>query len=348
MLGVVQRAEQPPAPPLQVQYVAPVHTTNGPSATVAGVEIVGSVLALADQSAGARTDRRGAGPRLWRTELARLRRAGFTTVDLVDGWLPFLELDRAELAELRTVLDEVGLQPRGLSVTRISLVEPGRGEANLELTLQAVEVADTLGVSTVELGFHPRLDERSAGIWFWEVPARADDRSELTWTSAAERLAKVCAYAATRELQVSVELYEDSLLCTAADVEQLMARVRAPNLGVNPDLGNTYRSATPQREPWLDTLRGAAAHMNYWHVKNYTRSSAFPNGPFAVAPTALASGDLDYRLALRTVLEAGYRGPIVVEHYGGDALRMQELGRIYLERLLADWAEEQQGDTDVE
>lgn len=90
------------------------------------------------------------------------------------------------------------------------------------------------------------------------MPARADDRSELTWTSAAERLARVCAYAAKRELQVSVEMYEDSLLCTAADVEQLMARVPAPNLGVNPDPGNTYRSATPQREPWLDTLRGAA------------------------------------------------------------------------------------------
>lgn len=319
-------------------------TNDAPYVTAAGIEIVGSVLALADQSTGVGTNRRSRGPRLWRNELQRLRRAGFTSVDLVDGWLPFLELDETELVALRTVLDEVGMRARGLSVTRISLIEPGRGEANLELTLRAVEVADTLGVPTLELGFHPRLDERSAGIWFWEVAARADDRSEQTWTAATERLGQVCAHAAERALEVSVELYEDSLICTAADIEQLMARVPAPNLGVNPDLGNTYRSATPQREPWLDTLRGAASHMNYWHVKNYTRSSAGHQGPFAVSPTSLGSGDLDYRLALRTVLNAGYRGPIVVEHYGGDAVWMQEQGRVYLEKLLAEWADEQRAD----
>lgn len=322
-------------------YIARVSSTRAEPARdpAAGVEIVGSVLALADQSAGASTDRRGIGPLRWRQELRQLRRAGFHLVDLVDAWLPFLDLTKTELDDLGAVLDEVGLQARGLSVSRISLIEPGLGDDNLELTLRAVDIAAALEVPTLEIGFHPRLDERSDGIWFWEVPPRADDRSEQTWALAAERLGNVCDRAHERGLQVSVDLYEDSLVSTSADVARLMALVPATNLGVNPDLGNTYRSATPQKEPWLQTLTGAVPHMNYWHLKNYTRSSAGRQGPFAVAPTALGEGDIDYRLALRTVLDGGYRGPLVVEHYGGDALGMQEQGRVYLERLIVDWTD---------
>lgn len=94
----------------------------------------------------------------------------------------------------------------------------------------------------------------------------------------------------------------------------------ALNLGVNPDLGDTCRSATPQREPWLDTLCGAAPHTNHRHVENHARSSAGRQGPSAVSPTSLGAGDVDDRLVLTTALDAGYRGPVVVEHRGGDAL----------------------------
>ncbi len=304
------------------------------------IQVVGSTLALANQSAGADADHRAAGPAGWRGQLGRLKQAGFTSVDLIDGWLPFLELTTTELDELRATMAALELTPRGLSVSRISLVEPGLEDANLERTLAALEVCARLGVPTLEIGFHPRLDDRSDGIWFWEVPPRADERTEQVWSRAAAAVAEVCDAAAGQDLQVCVELYEDSLVCTAADVAELMGRVDRPNLGVNPDLGNTYRSATPQREPWLQTLRGAAPFTNYWHVKNYARSSAGREGPFAVHPTGLGEGDIDYRLALHTMLAAGYRGPIVVEHYGGDALWMQEQGRRYLERLLADRQEE--------
>lgn len=311
-----------------------------PASTAGPLQVVGSTLALADQSAGADEDHRALGPDGWRRELGRLARAGFTAVDLVDGWLPFLSLSPGELDDLRAVLDAVGLPPTGLSVSRISLVEPGLEAQNLERTIAALDVAVRLGAPVLEIGFHPRLDARSEGVWFWEVPARADERTEAVWSRAAAAAAQVCDAAAVVGLTVSVELYEDSLVCTGADVAELVARVDRPGLGVNPDLGNTYRSATPQREPWLDTLRGAAPHMNYWHVKNYARSSSGRTGPFAVHPTALGDGDVDYRLALRTVLAAGYRGPVVVEHYGGDAMGMQEQGRVYLERLLTDWQEE--------
>lgn len=309
---------------------------------VGAVDIVGSVLAFVPQTEGAAQDLRVLGPSRWRRDLLALRRAGFTAVDLVDGWLPVPDLTASELGDLGGILAEVGLPARGLSVSRCSVIEPGLGAANVEYTLRAVDAAAALGIPVLEVGFHPRLDDRSAGVLFWEVASRADDRSDKTWDLAARRLREVCGHAAGAGLQVSVELYEDSLVCTAADVVRLIATVDAPNLGVNPDLGNTFRSATPQREPWLVTLRGSLAHMNYWHLKNYLRSSGSPTGPFTVAPTALGHGMIDYRLAVGEVLASGYSGPFVIEHYGGDALGQQQRGRRHLENLLAELYQERE------
>lgn len=303
--------------------------------------MAGSVLALTAQTPGAMVTRRADGARAWRSELARLARAGFDAVDLVDGWLPYPRLSGAELADLGGALTDVRLTATGLGVTRCSVIDPDAGVANLEYSLRAVDAAATLGIPVIGIGLHPRLrpDQQDGSSWFWEPPSTPDDRSPATWDLAADRVRTICGYAGQRGVAVSVELYEDSLVCTAADVAQLLARIDAPNLGVNPDLGNTYRSATPQREHWLVTLRGSIPSMNYWHLKNYTRSSPGGRGPFAVAPTALGEGDIDYRLAVGEVLRSGYPGPLIVEHYGGDALWMQQRGRDYLEALLDDLAE---------
>ncbi len=303
--------------------------------------VTGSVLALSGQTPGARTDLRARGATAWRTDLRRLHRAGFRAVDLLDGWLPVPLLSAGELADLGGALVDAGLVARGLNVSRCSVLDPESGGRNVEYSMRAVDAAAALGLPLVSIGLHPRLRPDQQGVlWFWEVPSTADDSSEATWDLMTARIRDICAHAATRGIEVSLELYEDTLVCTGADIARLTGRVGAPNLGVNPDLGNTYRSATPQHEHWLTTLRGAVPYMDYWHLKNYTRSTLGPDGPFAVSPTALGEGDIDYRLAVGEVLRGGYEGPFVVEHYGGDALDVQRRGREYLERLLDELAED--------
>jgi len=44
---------------------------------------------------------------------------------------------------------------------------------------------------------------------------------------------------------------------------------------------------------------------------------------------------IDYRAAIALLLQAGYTGPLVVEHYGGDALAFAASSAIYLRSLLA-------------
>jgi sugar phosphate isomerase/epimerase len=294
--------------------------------------IVGSVLALCAQTPGAR---RGAGPMSWRSELSQLSRSGFSRVDLLDSWLPFAQFTASEIENLGSILVELGLTAPCLGTSRRSLIHPELGEENLEYTLKILEVANRLGLRKVGVGFHPALtDAQRKSAQFWEHAGPPEQRTDVNWDIAAQRLAVVCDAAANLDIDVNIELYEDSLLCTSDDTARLMAAVDRANLGVNPDLGNLVRSVTPLRESWLDTFRGCLPHMTYWHLKNYTRSSPTPGGPFAVAPTALGDGTIDYRLAVREALRAGYTGPMVVEHYGGDALWMQERSAQYLRRLV--------------
>ncbi|GAA3552362.1 sugar phosphate isomerase/epimerase [Microlunatus spumicola] len=302
----------------------------------------GSVLALVNQSPGVTTDHHALGPRHWRRQVDRLVRAGFTEVDLTDGWLPIPTMSGPERQALGEVLADAGVRALGLNISRHSLVDPERADEHLDYSLRAVDAAAELGVPLLGVGFHPRLvPEQKLDRMFWEVAVEPADRSDAVWDLAADRLRRLCAYAGERGIQVSIELYEDTLVCTAADVERIMTAVGAPNLGVNPDLGNTFRSVTPQREHWLQTFRGALPHLDLWHVKNYTRASLGVDGPYAVAPTVLGEGMIDYRLLVGEALAAGFRGPFVVEHYGGDAVEMQRRGRDYLLGLLDDLRAEQ-------
>ena len=50
------------------------------------------------------------------------------------------------------------------------------------------------------------------------------------------RLRDICLYAAERGIQVSLELYEQTLLGSGTDAARLVSDVGAPNLGLNPDL----------------------------------------------------------------------------------------------------------------
>ncbi len=304
------------------------------------LEVVGSALALAPQQPGADRAVREGGPQLWRRQLRRLQRAGFTALDVPDGWLPLVEMTSAERADLASVMDELGLVGRGLNVTRCSVVDPVFGEANTQRLLAAVDVVAELGWGLLGVGFHPRLrPDQGWPLVFWESPATPDDLGEETRVLAAERLRRVAARAAEVGVQVSVEMYEETLAATGADAVRLVHDVGAPNLGINPDLGNLHRTARPEREHWLDTVRAVAPHMDYWHLKDCVRAHV-AGGPPAVVPTPLGQGQVDYRLAITEAVAGGYRGALVVEHYGGDAVWVQELGRRYLERLLEDLADE--------
>lgn len=279
--------------------------------------------------------RPGAGPAGWEPELQRLERGGFAAFDLVDAWLRVDRLTPRELAALRGVADGVGLTIAGVSVIRASVIDPRHGEANLERTLRALDAAAALGAGVVGVGFHRPLQGRQLEAPFWMVPHPEDDASDANVALAARRLGVVCDRAAALGLDVALELHESTLLDRSSRVLALLDAVGADNLGVNLDIGNLIRTPFPPAEPWRETAERLAPHVNYWHLKNYVRLED-ASGSALTAPCPLGDGELDYRWAVATVLAAGYRGPLCIEHYGGDALWAMTRGREYLDALLAE------------
>jgi sugar phosphate isomerase/epimerase len=273
-------------------------------------------------------------PAGWEAELLRLKRCGFAAFDLVDAWLRVDRLAPRELIELRGVADALGLAVAGVSVVRASVIDPRDGAANLERTLHALDAAAALGAPVVGVGFHRPLRGRQLEAPFWMVPHPEDDPGDANVALAARRLAVLCERAAELGLELTLELHESTLLDRSSRVLALLDAVGADNLGVNLDIGNLIRTPFPPVEPWRETVEQLAPHVNYWHLKNYVRLED-ASGAALTAPCPLGDGELDYRWAVTEVLAAGYRGPLCVEHYGGDALWAMTRGREYLQAMLS-------------
>ena len=66
----------------------------------------------------------------------------------------------------------------------------------------------------------------------------------------------------------------------------------------------------------------------------------FPNSQEAEPETWLsqvaqvADGTANYRQAIQIALEAGFDGPVCVEHYGGEGLTVSAENRDYIRRML--------------
>lgn len=301
-----------------------------------GPVLAGSTLALPDRL-GIGANDLNADPDVWLSDLNRLRRAGFDAVDLVDTWVSPAELGDVALQNLRAALDASGLVPAGLSVIRKSIIDPAHGDANLDHTLRSIEAAVALGMPILCIGFHRPLTDAQRRKPFWLVAGPTDARDEATYALAVERLAFICQNAARVGVEISLELYEDTLLGTGAQAMQLVRDVGASNLGVNPDLGNLFRQPRELQETWEETLLTCLPSMNFWHVKNYRR--IYTETGITSFPEALDRGDIDYCLALETAIKSGYRGPICIEHYGGDRLAIQADGLVYLTMLLEELSE---------
>jgi predicted acetyltransferase len=77
-----------------------------------------------------------------------------------------------------------------------------------------------------------------------------------------------------------------------------------------------------------------APFAGYWHVKNYFRTEDATTGLILTAPAPLEFGLINYRVAIRKVIEHGFRSAFLVEHYGGDGLSISATNRDYLRRIL--------------
>lgn len=270
----------------------------------------------------------------WAATLDEVADAGFTEVDPTDSWLRVADLTPSRLEEFMAVVRGAGLSIPGVSTSRKNLIDPEKGAEHLAYAHRVIDTAAAIGARSVCFGlFGPLTPRQQKALWFWTVDGEKTPDDPETWNLAVTRIRELGDHAAEVGLEVALEMYEDTLIGTADGAVRLVERVDRPNVGICADLGNLVRLHRPI-EHWWSMVEKIAPYARYWHVKNYIRTEDETTGMIVTAPAPLEFGVINYRNAIRKVLEYGFNSPFLCEHYGGDGLSISATNRAYLRRIL--------------
>lgn len=271
----------------------------------------------------------------WLADLAEVRDADFTHVDLTDSWVRYGDLVPSEVDALRECLATTGLAAASLSAIRRSVIDERDGQAHLAYAHRTIDFAASLGIPVVSVGLHRALTpEQREQLWFWTVDGHRDPwGDEDAWSLAVTRLRELGRHAGEVGLLLSLELYEHTFLGSAESSVRLVEDIGLDVVGLNPDIGNLIRLHEPV-EDWRTIAEATMPYANFWHVKNYTRDEDAAAGLYSTLPTSLELGVIDYRAAVKIALRNGFQGVICVEHYGGDGLSVSATNRDHLRRRL--------------
>lgn len=272
---------------------------------------------------------------VWASQLQQVADLDFAWVDPTDAWLSIGDLDDRRFADLQRVLDDTGLSVPSISTTRRSVVDARDGERFLALGHAVIDRAAELGSEVVSFGFMQALTEaQRTATWFWLQDGHHDPADDSpVRTLALERIRELGHHAAEVGLRLSLEMYEDTFLGTAARAVRFATDVGLDNVGLNPDLGNLIRLHRP-----LENVDEAFALVlpltNFWHIKNYLRDEDPATGTVMTAPVPLVMGYANYRPQILRAVELGFDGPFVCEHYGSDSLGVAAINRDYVRQVL--------------
>ena len=273
-------------------------------------------------------------PDTWRRPLAQVALTGFSEVDLTDSWVKVAELTPAQREDLRGTLTGLGLSVPAISTARRSVIDPRHATENIAYSHRVIDAAPEFGATVVSFGLFEALTDRQRQVlWFWTVPGASNPDDPDVWRACVAAYQELADHAIDVGVQLTLEMYEDNYLGSAASSVRLVEDIGRTNVGLNPDLGNLVRAQGPI-ETWQQILTATVPFMNYWHVKNYFRMEDPGQGTVFTTPAPLDAGFIDYRKAVSQAVHGGFRGAICVEHYGGDGLWQAARSRDYLRHLL--------------
>lgn len=273
-------------------------------------------------------------PEAWREVFREVADVGFDRIELADSHLRPADYDPGRRDELIKLAGEYGIAIPSLHVARRSVIMPGHEQANLDYAHRSIDAAAAWGMEVFSTGLHqPFSTAQQSALWFWTAPGPEDPDDPEVWTAAVSRLRELGRHAAEVGLRMSLELYEDTYLGTAAGAVRLIEEIGLDNVGLNPDVGNLIRLHR-RVEDWRELYARTLPYANYWHLKNYHRDEAADGSWFSSAPATLETGLINYRQVIKDAVAAGYGGILLMEHYGGDSLGVCATNQGYLRGLL--------------
>lgn len=261
---------------------------------------------------------------------------GYDGVELM-GREPHLGVETTDedAAQLRTLLDDLGLETSCIATYTGSYVDKDRESCENELAKfeRFCELADVLDVDLIR--------QFSGG-------PPSDEASGEHYASSARWLRRAADLAAEYDKCLAVEIHANTIVESARDAVRLFELVDRENVGAIHDAGNMYLCEEPYGPATLEQL---GDRLFLVHVKDERRveeaidSHCFEregaDGTRYYEPALLGDGDVDYGPLFRALRTTGYDGFLtdechVPQNAERDGIHVAQHEHTALERALAD------------
>lgn len=266
--------------------------------------------------------------------LAKVKEIGFDGIEL-----PAMNLADAAVDTLRAELEDAGVPCVAIRGGG-GAAHPRVAAANKKRMEDAVHFAAKIGASVVNSTVTtPPREPGKKGTYRGESVSQGSSRyaSEADYERTASAVTDVANIAAGLGVEISIEVHQNSIVDNSWSALHLLGLIDAPNVGINPDLGNIYWTYDIPEESCEDAIVALAPHVNYWHCKSLYRVH-IPDLETAIYVQApLPDGEIDYRFAIAAMLDAGYDGYLAIEGVRyGDGFHQDGRSVAYVKSVLAE------------
>ncbi len=274
--------------------------------------------------------------------------AGFSGCELSTAHQDFPGFSDGQLDEVTGRLADAGLGAAAYNPGGFRLHGAGGdAAARTKALVGSVRIAARLGAPTINL----TLPGPGTGGGPGSVPSEylvgarnplgsGRGRPPAESAALALALAELADACAGEEIEVSLEIHQNSYIEDSDAALALLGDIDRPNVGLNPDLGNILWARALPAESSEDAIERLAPHAVYVHMKNLRRVFVAGLDRAAFVRTSLLErGDIDWRWAISALNAAGYRGYLTFEGdyaEGWDFQLAMERNAEYVAGLLAD------------
>lgn len=240
----------------------------------------------------------------WKEKLETAKEAGFDfveiSIDETDEKLARLDMSKEERKELISTMDETGVPIRSMCLSGhrkypMGSSNPAVREKSMEIMEKAIQLADDLGIRTIQLAGYDVYYENS---------------DENTKKYFEENLKKAAMMAARAGVVMGFETMETEFMNTVKKAMKYVDIVSSAYLNVYPDIGNITNAAKTYGTDVLEDLRSGSGHLVAMHLKE-TVPGVFREVPFG-------QGHVDFEGAIDAAWKLGIRRYVTEFWYTGN------------------------------
>lgn len=229
----------------------------------------------------------------WEEKFNIAKEAGYDyieiSIDESDEKLGRLDMTLNERMKLNMLMASTGVKIRSMCLSGhrkypMGSSDPKIQKKSMEIMEKAIQLADDLGVRTIQLAGYD--------VYY-------DESTEKTKKIFLENLKKATKMAAAYGIALGFETMENEFMNTVEKAMKYVTLTGSAYLGVYPDLGNITNAANTYRNDVLEDLELSRNHIISMHLKE-TVPGKFREVPFG-------TGYVDFEAGVKKAWELGVR-----------------------------------------